>query len=482
MAIDFGNFLNAIGIRERVSGIACDSRRVRAGDLFFVLSGYTYNAIDFIEQAVERGSVAIVVQRQDEAEAKSKLEGLGFPVGVYGVDDVRQTLALAAKYFFPIPHYPLCFAVTGTNGKTTITYLLKHLLDRSTAIIGTVAYDLIHRVLPSTQTTPDPLTFYAMLSDLPENAALALEVSSHALAQRRVYGLEIDVAIFSNLTSDHLDFHGDREQYFLAKRRLFSGENGSRPKLNLFNDDDPFGRRLHGEWGGMGYGLGDRMSDYRGSDVVMTEDGVEFLLWHGGTKYNCSLGMIGRHNVENALAAIGAVHRASGQSLGGIVEKLATFPGVPGRLERVDSGDGPRIFIDFAHTEDGLRRVLESLQKIKRRHLLLVFGCGGDRDRTKRAPMMQVACRLADKVIATADNPRHEKITDIFRDMEKGIPEGCEVIFESDRREAIGEALRRAGTDDMVLIAGKGHEIFQQIGDEKIPFNDRDAVRDFYAH
>jgi UDP-N-acetylmuramoyl-L-alanyl-D-glutamate--2,6-diaminopimelate ligase len=319
-----------------------------------------------------------------------------------------------------------------------------------------------------------------MLADLPERAALALEISSHALAQGRIYGLEVDVAIFSNLTGDHLDFHGNRERYFLAKRRLFSGENGPKPGLNLFNDGDPLGRQLRREWGGMGYGIG-RGSDYRGSAMVTGANGVRFLLHHGGKQYGCRLGMIGKHNVENALAAIGAVHQSSGQSLDEIVEKLATFPGVPGRLERIVNAGGPDIFIDFAHTEDGLARALESLRQIKRHHLIVVFGCGGNRDRTKRAPMMRVVCRLADRVIATADNPRHEKITDIFQDMELGIPSGRSVIFEADRRKAIGKALGWAEADDTILIAGKGHEAFQYIGDEKIPFSDQEVVRDFYA-
>jgi UDP-N-acetylmuramoyl-L-alanyl-D-glutamate--2,6-diaminopimelate ligase len=242
------------------------------------------------------------------------------------------------------------------------------------------------------------------------------------------------------------------------------------------NGDDPFGRRLCEEFGGITYGIENRKSDYWAHDLQFFENETKFSLEHGGGEYNCRLPMVGQHNVENALAAIGSVHGEGRQSLEEIIGKLATFSGVPGRLERIANDRGAMVFVDYAHTEDGLGRVLENLQKIEHNRLLTLFGCGGDRDRSKRPKMMAVACHFSDLVIATSDNSRHEKTEAIFEDMKPGMHPKSHVIFESNRAQAIQLALGEARKGDIVLVAGKGHETYQQIGDEKIPFSDVDLV------
>ncbi|MDR1434783.1 MAG: UDP-N-acetylmuramoyl-L-alanyl-D-glutamate--2,6-diaminopimelate ligase [Puniceicoccales bacterium] len=483
MQHDLKKILDSIASDCAISGIADDSRKVKAGNIFFALRGNHFDGIDFIDQAIRRGAAAVVVRKTDEIKARNKLAAWGVSCPFFAVDDVRQALALAAKQFFKIEDgQHSLFAATGTNGKTTITYLLRHLLNRPTALIGTIAYDLIDKILPSSQTTPNALELYSMLADLPRNAAVALEVSSHALDQKRAYGLDIDGAIFSNLTSDHLDYHGNRERYFLTKRKLFSGENGTKPKLNILNGDDPFGWQLYEEFGGITYGIENRKSDYCAYDLQFSENETKFSLKYEEKKYNCRLPVIGQHNVENALAAIAAVHgESSGQSLDEIVAKLVTFSGVSGRLQRIVSDRGSMVFIDYAHTEDGLRRVLENLQKIKHNNIITIFGCGGGRDRSKRPKMMEVACHFSDLIIATSDNSRHEKTEAIFEDMKAGINSKSHVIFESSRARAIEFALREARNRDIVLIAGKGHETYQQIGDKKIPFSDVEIVKNITA-
>ncbi|MDR2807134.1 MAG: UDP-N-acetylmuramoyl-L-alanyl-D-glutamate--2,6-diaminopimelate ligase [Puniceicoccales bacterium] len=486
---DYREFLEAITSNDAISGIADDSRKVEMGHLFFALFGNRHRGVNFISEAIKKGAKGIVVQREEVEEAENQLAELGINIAIYVVDDVRQALGLAARQFFQSESKrPFLFAVTGTNGKTTITYLLRHLLDRPTAVIGTIAYDLIDNVLPSSQTTPNGIALYTMLANLPQNAAVALEMSSHALAQKRVYGLKVDVGIFSNLTADHLDYHGHQEAYFLAKRKLFSGENGTKPKLNLLNGNDNYGQRLYTEFGGITYAFENPKNDYYATDLRCTTMGSTFCLHHGDESYDCHLGIIGVHNVENALAAVAAVHTMGNLTLKEIAAKLATFPGVPGRLQKIATAHGVQVFVDYAHTEDGLFRVLESLRRIKilkskerSSRLITVFGCGGDRDRTKRAPMMSVACQFSDAVIATSDNPRHEKMEDIFHDMRAGMKEkiSIPVIFETDRQQAIHQALTQAQENDIVLIAGKGHETYQQIGDEKIPFNDVDVVNQY---
>ncbi|MDR2371642.1 MAG: UDP-N-acetylmuramoyl-L-alanyl-D-glutamate--2,6-diaminopimelate ligase [Puniceicoccales bacterium] len=471
-----GEILKQMGA-ENITG---DSREVKAGDIFFVLPGKSHRENIYCREALARGCSMIVIEKNAIDGFCGIFTNNARNVHVWEVENIHREFALALKQSLGLlENFHPTFAVTGTNGKTTITYLLRHLLDISAAVVGTIQYDLIGKVIPATQTTPNLEDLYRMIATLPEHAALAIELSSHALDQGRAYALNIDTAIFSNLTGDHLDYHEDLEHYFLAKRKLFSGENGNKPKHNVFNLNDIYGQRLYCEFDGVTYGIENFAADYNAYNLQFFADKTTFTLAYQRKEYHCEVPLIGTFNIENGLAALAAVRESRGIAVEHLIEKIKNFPGVPGRLQCVKNDHEITIFIDYAHTEDGLRKVLESLQKIKRRRIFTVFGCGGDRDRTKRPKMMNVACQFSDFVLATADNPRHEAMESIFADMKPGVIANNCVVFEPNRAKAIALALEEAQKDDILLIAGKGHEIYQQIGDEKFPFSDADVVRKY---
>ncbi|MDR1590440.1 MAG: UDP-N-acetylmuramoyl-L-alanyl-D-glutamate--2,6-diaminopimelate ligase [Puniceicoccales bacterium] len=458
--------------------VTCDSRKIKAGDIFFLLPGRSHREHIYCQEALNRGCSGIVIEENEIENFHEIFACQATNIPLLTTENIYQKFVCTLKKSLNLLEnsHPT-FAVTGTNGKTTITYLLRHLLDIPTAVMGTIQYDLLEKVIPSTQTTPNLEDLYRMIAILPKSAALAIELSSHALDQRRVYGLDIDGAIFSNLTGDHLDYHGDTEHYFLAKRKLFSGENGNMPRHSIINLNDAYGQRLYRELGGVTYGIENTSAHYNAVDLRFFPDKIIFTLVHGEEKYFCEIPLIGAFNVENGLAALAAIHESRSIELEHLIEKIKTFPGVPGRLQHVENDQEITILVDYAHTEDGLRKVLESLQMMKRRQMLTVFGCGGDRDRTKRPKMMNVACQFSDLVFVTSDNPRHESMKAIFEDMKPGILYKSCVMFEPDRRKAIALALKKAQKGDIVLVAGKGHETYQQIGDEKLPFSDIDTVK-----
>ncbi|MDR0678317.1 MAG: UDP-N-acetylmuramoyl-L-alanyl-D-glutamate--2,6-diaminopimelate ligase [Holosporaceae bacterium] len=400
--------------------ITCDSRKVKVGDIFFVLPSHREDI--YCREALARGCSGMVFEKDAMGDFCGIFADNVRNIHVWGVENVRREFAFALKRSLGLLEnsHPT-FAVTGTNGKTTITHLLRHLLDIPTAVVGTIQCDLIEKIIPSTQTTPDLEDLYRMIAPLPARAALAIELSSHALDQGRAYALDIDTAIFSNLTGDHLDYHGDLEHYFLAKRKLFSGENGDKSRRNIFNLNDTYGQRLYYEFGGLTYGVERSTSDYNATNLQFFTDKTAFTLAYKGERYFCEIPLIGTFNVENGLAALAAVHESRGIALEHLIKKIKSFSGVPGRLQCVENDHEITILVDYAHTEDGLRKVLESLQRIKRRRILTVFGCGGDRDRTKRPKMMNVACQFSVVVLATADNPRHEAMEVIFTDMKSGV-------------------------------------------------------------
>ncbi|MDR1303441.1 MAG: UDP-N-acetylmuramoyl-L-alanyl-D-glutamate--2,6-diaminopimelate ligase [Puniceicoccales bacterium] len=478
---DSGDILDEIAGEASFRGVTCDSRKVEVGDIFFAIPGKTHRGYFFSREALERGCLGIVIQADEVEEFRHAFGENGQKFRLWVVDNVRRQFVLALKKSLNIGKNPI-FAVTGTNGKTTITHLLRHLMDIPTAVMGTIGYDLIGKTFPVPQATPNLEELYRMIATLPRDAALAIELSSHALDQGRAYGLELEAAIFSNLASDHLDYHGDRECYFLAKRKLFSGENGGKSNRNISNLNDAYGQRLHREFGGVTYGVSHKEADYSAENLQIFETKTTFQLHHGGGRYFCEMPLIGVFNMENALAALAAVHESRGIPLGDLAEKLRYFPGVPGRLQRVPNSRGLTILIDYAHTEDGLGKVLATLEGIKRRKMITVFGCGGDRDRTKRPKMMAAACRFSDLVIATSDNPRHEAVEAIFGDMEPGLMSGRRAVFEPDRKKAMKLALLEAQRGDIILVAGKGHEAYQQIGDDKIPFGERETIEAILAH
>lgn len=454
-----------------VTGLEWDSRLVKPGVVFFALPGTKTNGTRFAREAVQRGAVAVV--------SEQALEGVGAPVVV--VASARKALASAAAMFFQNPSKDLkVVGVTGTNGKTTTTFLTKHILDtvgRKSGLIGTVQYSLGERTLPALHTTPEaPQVMELMARMLGEGCrCCVMEVSSHALAQHRVDGVEFDVGVFTNLTQDHLDYHGTMEGYFGAKRRLFElmeGQEGKRGKM-LVNADDRWGHRLVDEFGKRGrvwtYGFA-VTADYRARDMKTEVTGTTFTLSAKGREYLVRLPLIGQFNVYNALAAVGAANLL-GVEVRAAVEALGRVPQIPGRLERVAAKRAFQVYVDYAHTPDALENVLRTLRELRPRRVLTVFGCGGNRDRGKRAKMAAVAEEYSDWVILTSDNPRDEEPEAIMAEAAEGFSrENHELIVE--RGAAIRRAVELAGPGDVVLIAGKGHETYQEVRGVRYPFDD----------
>ena len=461
-----------------LEGLTQDSRKVRPGWLFFAVPGIREDGARYAGEAVERGAVAVVAQRP-----------LDLPVPCLVTDLVRPALAKAADRFFGSPSERLSLAgVTGTNGKTTVCHLLRGLFQeagRPWGVMGTVGNLVGDRVLPALTTTPDPVEVQALLRKM-EEAGLegcAMEVSSHALDQDRAAGVRFRVALFTNLTRDHLDYHGGMEAYFRAKLKLFTRLSpGARAVLNAA---DPWAQRAADSLPGGVTPLFYRVGPGPGGEVRALEpefgpQGVSFLLEIGGRRSRVRLPLVGDFNLENALAAAGAGW-VLGLSLEEIARGLEKARPAPGRLERVPGGKGdPLVLVDYAHTPDALERALQALRPLAENQLVVVFGAGGDRDRGKRPLMGRAASRWADRVWITSDNPRSEDPLEIIDQILEGTREGrAQVRTEPDRERAIEKALRESGPGDIVLIAGKGHEAVQVVGKERIPFLDSQVAGRF---
>ena len=463
--------------RSPVSSLVTDSRRVVPGSLFFALEGLRSQGHRFVDQAVAHGAAAVVS---------------GHPVaGIPAVDAAqvaapRQVLAEVARRFHGHPERSLRLAgVTGTNGKTTVASLLRHLLERAEGrpwgLLGTVRYHLGARSVPSYKTTPescDLAAFFAAMRDA-GCAGAALEVSSHALDQERVHGFAFAVAAFTNLTRDHLDYHGDLAAYLRAKARLFDGSVGPRPAAAVLNADDPASADLARACGPvrpLTYGVANP-ADLRGRILAMDLAGTRLSVALAGREAEFRTRLPGAYNVSNLLCAL-ACCRALGHDPLALAAAVADFPGVPGRMERVEAGQPFPVFVDYAHTDDALRHALGMLRSITPGRVLCVFGCGGDRDRGKRPAMTRAVSELAHLAWATADNPRREPLARIFDDMRPGADGPGTIRFVDDRREAVAAACAAARPGDCVLVAGKGHETTQEFAETVVPFDDREVARD----
>jgi len=403
------------------------------------------------------------------------------------VENTRAALADLAGTFFQHPDRRLKLAaVTGTNGKTTTTFLIKHICEKAglrCGLLGTVRYEIANRVLPAVRTTPESLDVYDLLAQMLNAAckAATMEASSHALAQERVRGLEWDVAVFTNLTQDHLDFHGTMENYFEAKAKLFTGLSEQKSKTHptaVINLDDRFGKqlvdRLDKKIPVITYGLGVQ-ADFRASNYHAEFAGTSYQLDARGKSYLVRVPLIGRFNVANSMAALAAAS-SMGISLRDAILSLGRSPQVPGRLEAVPAKRQFQVFVDYAHTPDALLNVLKTARELSPRKLIVVFGCGGDRDKQKRPLMARVADENADYSIITSDNPRKEDPDAIIAAAEKGFrSDRYEKI--TDRVQAIGRAIELAQPRDIILIAGKGHEAYQEFADHTIPFDDIQVAR-----
>src|SRR6266481_4614587 len=467
-----------IGTLDRpVESIAYDSRRAQRNGLFVALRGGKGDGHQFIAQAIEKGASVIVAEREDKYPRATCLV----------VENSRTALADLSRAFYGRPGDRLKLAaVTGTNGKTTTTFLIKHICEKAglrCGLIGTVRYEIGERVLPAIRTTPESLDLQELLAQIVNAGcrAAAMEVSSHALAQDRTRGLEWNVAVFTNLTQDHLDFHGTMENYFDAKAKLFTGlasQKRKRKPVAIVNIDDRYGQRLLGKIDKrvavVTYGMGTR-ADFRASNYRAEFSGTSYQLDAHGKSYLVRVPLIGRFNVTNSVAALAAAN-ALGINLRDAVFSLGKSPQVPGRLELVAAKRQFQVFVDYAHTPDALANVLKTLRELEPHRLIAVFGCGGDRDRQKRPLMAEIADRLADYSIITSDNPRKEDPDAIIAETEKGFRSNR---YEKmvDRTQAIDHAIALARPRDIVLIAGKGHENYQEFGDYTIPFDDIQVAR-----
>jgi UDP-N-acetylmuramyl-tripeptide synthetase len=472
--------LRVAGSLDReVAGIAYDSRRVAPGMVFVAWRGRRCDGHDFISPAIDRGASAVICERA----------GIFSPrVTILQVADARQALAQVAAAFHGHPSRHLTvIGVTGTNGKTCVAFLVKHLLQAagvSCGLISSVHHEVGERRIPAQRTTPEALEIQELLAHMRRAGcqACVLEVSSHALDQHRVDAVAFDLGILTNLSPEHLDYHGTLERYAAAKRRLFTAL-GRRPAPGqaVLNRDDPFGARLAREE------LGAEVVTYgrHASALVqalrcrLSAGGAELLARTPRGRLAARLPLIGRHHIANALAAIGA-GSALGIDLALLRDGLNTMPQIPGRLERIAAGQPFQVFVDHAHTERALQHVLQTLREVTPGRLLLAFGCGGDRDPTKRAPMGRVAAALADWTIITTDNPRHECPQAIAAEIESGFAGAPPSAYrvELDRRSAIEAILTEARPGDTILIAGKGHETYQEFEDVVVPFDDRLQLRE----
>lgn len=465
-----------------LTGVAYDSRRVKSGDLFFCVRGEKSDGHRFLPDVASRGAAAAVVD----------VDG-PYPLPVLRVPNVREAMPLLSAAFFDYPSRRLSLVgITGTNGKTTTTFLVSAIVraaGKGAGIIGTIGARINDEALPGDRTTPESPDFQSLLAQMAAantgaGMVVSAEVSSHALVLRRTAGCEFDVGVFTNLTQDHLDFHHTMEEYFRAKALLFTEypRSSGKPFTGVINVDDAYGRRLAELADGtvLTYGI-ESPADLRATAIRGTARGLQYQLETAEGIFPVSLRLGGLFNVYNSLAAIGAA-RALGISWDTLLSALAVAAGVPGRFESVEVEDVAQDFsviVDYAHSPDGLENVLRSARALNPRRVLAVFGCGGDRDRTKRPIMGRIAAELSDRVIVTSDNPRSEDPEAILAEILTGIPvERLEAVeAEVDRRAAIRRAVQLAEPGDLVVIAGKGHETYQIFAHETVHFDDREEAR-----
>ncbi|HEX2226178.1 MAG TPA: UDP-N-acetylmuramoyl-L-alanyl-D-glutamate--2,6-diaminopimelate ligase [Candidatus Binatia bacterium] len=503
LALDKIEAVDGDGERE-IKGLAYDSRQVERGFVFFAIRGEKWDGHEFVEEAAGRGAAALVVGRAVRSPGATV---------VIRVPDVRRTMALWSAHFYGEPSRALkLVGITGTNGKTTCSYLIEAILAvarMAPGVIGTINYRYAGQELPSHHTTPESLDLQRLLSEMLHRGARAgvLEVSSHALAQERVRGLQFDAALFTNLSRDHLDYHADMDDYFAAKSKLFTDHlaHSAKPKRSaIVYAGDPRGAELvkmlnatdvdvwtYGE---------DSHCDVHPVQVLSDVTGIRGQISVKGRALEFSSAMIGAANLQNILGAT-AVGCALGLPSDVIAAGIRSLTTVPGRLEKVENGRGFSVLVDYAHTPDALEKVLATVRPLAQRRVFAVFGCGGDRDRGKRPVMGEIAARLSDIAIVTSDNPRTEEPGSIIAEIEGGLrcagkasvpafKAGTEnsklesengYYVEADRRAAIRIALASARPGDVVLIAGKGHEDYQIIGTEKTHFDDREVAREELA-
>ena len=465
-----------------ISDIQHDSRKISQGCLFVCFEGAHFDAHQFIGQAVEAGAVAILTTR-------SQIE-VPDGISVIIVKDILKALSVIVPYFYDYPSRSMrVIGVTGTNGKTTTIYLIRTILKEAgykIGLIGTIETLVGDSVYPSHNTTPNVIDLQHLLVEMKNQNVdyVVMEVSSHALAENRVAGMEFDVAVFTNLTQDHLDFHGSMENYLATKCKLFDEVSRTGTKSNktaVVNVDDPSSNTIldHIHCNHLTYGI-DSSADLRAADIEVKSTGTKFKIRSEAGVMQLNLHITGLFNIYNAMAAVGAAI-AENIRADIICKALESFKAVPGRFERVYvEKDLPfSVIVDYAHTPDGVENVIQTARRITKNRVITVFGCGGDRDRKKRPIMGSLAAELSDIVIATSDNPRTEEPLEILKEIEVGIKEKiANKVYKCipDRHDAIKEAVETAQSGDIVLVLGKGHENYQILKDKTIHFDDREVV------
>ncbi len=457
--------------------VRTDSRQVKPGEVFALMPSAADKSAAFLADALAHGAGWVVLDQNTAVPGDMQ-------ASIVRVDDVAEALGRLAEAHFRTREQAMqVVAVTGTNGKTTITYLLEGLLaacGRKVGVLGTVAYRWPGTSIDANLTTPGCWRLHELFAQMSADGVdtVIMETSSHALHQKRVAGLEFDAAVLTNLTQDHLDYHGDFEGYYQAKRLLF-GSYPREDKHKAANADDAYGLRLLQEFpDALGFTLKDvqaKNSMLRGTLVECTAKGMLLRMEWEGKCWSLNSGLVGAHNASNLLAAQAV---ALGLGMGPAdMQPLAPFTGVPGRLERVLNPHGLDVFVDYAHTPDALLNVQRALRDAGFKRLVTVFGCGGNRDRTKRPLMGQAVAELSDICVLTSDNPRHEDPLEIMADVRPGLAAAKKVIEDADRYQAMVKAVSLMQPGDALLIAGKGHEAYQQVGDVKHPFSDVEAAK-----
>jgi UDP-N-acetylmuramoyl-L-alanyl-D-glutamate--2,6-diaminopimelate ligase len=460
-----------------IEGIAYDSRQVRSGWLFVAVTGAQVDGADYIPDAISKGAVAVVSENSHE---------LGAGVVHVQVPRARRALAeIANAYFGDLSRSMKVVGITGTNGKTTTAYMIRNILRDGgflPGLLGTVAYEVGEHVLPASRTTPEAPDIHSMFQQMHGHGcdSAVMEVSSHALALDRVHGIDFSISVFTNLTQDHLDFHQNMDAYFDAKARLFRNMEKKPDRSAVINLDDAWGGRLANEQQVAAevvtYGFDER-AQVCASNASVNVHGTRFKVSTPWGEGKVHLQLLGRFNIHNALAAIAAGGLCQ-IDLQRMIQTLENIDAIPGRLELVANRKARRIFVDYAHTDDALKNVLSTLREICKGRLILVFGCGGDRDRGKRLKMGKVACEMADYSIITSDNPRTEVPGSIAGDIIQGFddPGRFEVVL--DRRNAIAQGVRLMGRKDILLVAGKGHETYQELDGTIVPFSDKNVIEE----
>ncbi|AYV65915.1 UDP-N-acetylmuramoyl-L-alanyl-D-glutamate--2,6-diaminopimelate ligase [Niallia circulans] len=455
-----------------IKSIENDNRKVSDGSLFICIKGYTVDGHDFAQKAYESGAVAVIAERS-----------LSLPIPVIVVKDTKRASSVLADVFYQKPTQKLqLIGITGTNGKTTTSHLIDAILkeaNKKTGIIGTMYTKIGEEIQETKNTTPEAVTLQKVFHQMVEQKVdtAVMEVSSHALVEGRVFGCDYDIAVFTNLSQDHLDYHGTMEEYKKAKGLLFTrlgnAFSSEKPKFAILNKDDAAANEYETITAAhiLTYGI-DKEADIMAKNIKITAAGTSFDLHTPLGIHSVQLKMVGKFNVYNTLASIGAAI-ASNIPMEVTINALEKVAGVAGRFETVNAGQDFSVIVDYSHTPDSLQNALQTVKEFAKNKIYVIVGCGGDRDKTKRPLMAKIACEEASYAILTSDNPRSEDPLAILKDMEEGVRAEQNYTIISDRKEAIAFAVDQAQPDDVILIAGKGHETYQIIGSKVLDFDDR---------